>query len=451
MRYIDKDLESIQELRNMLQNAQTSFVQLNELNQVELDLYSGRFIKAVCNDLSGLVSQYVEATNYGNTEDEFQLCSEFLQRFKETIQKETFVGMVEGDANDKFIEIGVPIGTVVVLLPTHPSFTLLVNLILLAVKSGNTFVFIANNKNKPEVLKMFRLLVDYIETTEYPKGCLLFVESVTDESIKELFVNSEVSLIINIDSPQYVNKKFRTNTPLIYGGGTSIPVFIDHTAEIEKAVEDVIHSRSFDNGILPGSEQFLVTEEAITDRIKALMESHGAYIMSSNDEKKLINFLTLSEKNIVDNYIGKSATWIAESSDIDVPKTTRLLVSVQNYMTDDNFFNRKLSCPILAIYMEPDWILACKKCMSILNELHLGHTLTIHSRDGEVIKEFAIQKAVGRMVVNAPTSCGATGITANFPPSLILGGGTTGRGNSVSNITPRELTYIRRVGFSLKD
>jgi acyl-CoA reductase-like NAD-dependent aldehyde dehydrogenase len=449
MRYIDKDLSSIQEIRNLLQNAKASFVQLEKLDQKDLDVCSENFIAALQGNIEDLAKKFAEESNYGLETDERLLCSEFLKQFKKTIQTKAYVGLIKGSADEGMLEIGVSLGVVAALLPTHPTLTLLVNLMLLAMKSGNALVLIPNKRYKTSNVQILKKLIHLAETSGFPEGSIAFVETVSNKAVKELLASPLASLIVNIGCPEYINDDFRTNTPLIYGGVASGPVFIEHTANIERAVKDVIFSRSFDNGIMPGAEQFLVTENAIATEVTGFMEKNGAYIMTSEDEQKLISFLNISKKNIVDNYIGKSAVWIAQKSGFQVPADTKVLVSLQKYMCGDGFFDHKLTCPIIAVYLEPDWTLACKKCMSFLAELKLGHTLTIHSGDWAVIKEFAMQKAVGRIVVNSPTVYAATGISSNFPLSMILGGRTTGRGQSAANITPKDWTYTRCVGFAM--
>ena len=450
MRYIDKDLDSIQETRNLLLNAQMSFVQLQNLSQSDLNDYSVSFMKQIKENADSYISDFIVGNDYGVESDEKFLCHQFLQRFNETLQKESYVGIIGGNTEEQIIEIGAPLGVVAVLLPTHPTFTLLINLILLAMKSGNVLVVIANKLSKPSTIDGFKKLIALSEASGYPEGGISIAETVSDAGISELLRSDKASLIVNIGCPEYISDRFRTNTPVIYGGDASGPVFIERTADIDKAVKDVIHSRSFQNGILPGAEQFLVTENAIDNQIKETLKRNGAYLLNEKDTQKLIAFLEKSKKNITSNYIGKSALWLAKMAGISVPETTKVLVSVQDYMNDEDFFNQKLLCPIIVVYLEPDWTLACVKCMSILAELKMGHTLTIHSKDWKVIREFALVKSVGRIVVNAPTVCVATGIVSNLPTSLILGGITTGRGYSSENITPRHWTYTRRVGFELE-
>ncbi|HEM3177757.1 TPA: aldehyde dehydrogenase family protein [Streptococcus suis] len=451
MRYIDKDLESIQEIRNLLLNGQMSFVHLQKYSQDDLDTISSSFIDFLLAKKDHFVHDFIVGNDYGVEEDELFLCQHFLDEFQQTLQKETYVGIIKGNIQEKSIEIGAPLGVVAVLLPSHPTFTLLVNLFLLALKSGNALIFIAHPQNKEATFKSLKELTQLTEESGYPEGSITTLTTVSDAGIQELLASDKVSLIINIGCSQYISRQFVTNTPLIYGGESSGPVFIERTADVEKAVKDVIHSRSFQNGIMPGAEQFLVTENIIADQIKENMLKYGAYLLNETETHQLREFLKISQRNINGNYVGKSAVWLAKMAGIKVPDDTTVLVSIQDYMNEEDFLSQQLLCPIIVVYLEPDWTLACVKCMNLLKELKMGHTLTIHSKDWQVIREFSLVKAVGRMVVNAPTVCVATGVVSSFPVSLILGGVTTGRGYSSENITPKHLTYTRRVGFELNN
>lgn len=451
MRYIDKDLDSIQEIRNLLLNAQLSFVQLQKLTPKEFDNYCESFIHKVREGALEAITHFVVGSGYGSVEDECAYCNQFLNRFAQTHQKENFLGMVKGDEDDKVMTIGVSLGVVAVLLPSHPTYSLLVNLLLLALKSGNAMIFVANAQSKKASLEALKQLIHVVEEEGYPQGALTIAETVSDASISELLASDKVALILNIGCPQFISDRFCSNIPTLYGGEASGSVFIERTANVDKAIQNVIVSRSFNHGILPGSEQFLVTEHCIADKIKASMTNHGAYLLNQQETQQLIAFIKVSSKNLTTNYVGQSALWLAKMSGIEVPEKTKVLVSVQDYMSEEDFFNQQLLCPIIVVYCEPDWTLACGKCMSILAELRMGHTLTIHSRNWRVIKEFAMQKAVGRIVVNAPTVTAATGISTAFDPSLVLGGLTTKRGYGSENITPKHLTYIRQVGFSVEE
>ena len=451
MRYIDSDLDSIQEMRNLIQNAQISFLQLQNLEQNELNVYGEKFIDEIEKEADGLIKDFISGNQYGLESDEIFLFHHFLDKFKQTIQQENYIGILEGDIGEKTIEIGAPLGVISVLLPAFPTFTLLVNIILLAMKSGNTMVVVANKHTKEVTIEAFKRLVDLAEQVGYPEGSIGITETISDSSVLELYNSDKVSLIVKIGCPEYINKQFKTTTPLIYGGEGSGPVFVERTADIEKAIEDIIHSRSFDNGILPGSEQFLVTENIIEQEIRDKLTCKGAYILNETECEQLIEFLNRSKNNILCNFAGHSATWLAKMAGFEVPDSTRVLISLQDYINHEDFFNQKLLCPIIVVYLEPDWQMACKKCMSLLAEMKMGHTLTIHSKNWEVIKEFALVKEVGRIVVNSPTVCVATGVMSNLATSLILGGVTTGRGYTSENVTPKHWTYRRQVGFKVEE
>ncbi len=161
MRYIDKDLESIQEIRNLLLNGQMSFVHLEKYSQEDLDAIISIFIKSLQSGMKGYVHDFVAGNDYGVEEDELFLCTHFIKRFGETLQNENYVGIIGGNPKEKCIEIGAPLGVVAVILPSHPTFTLLVNLCLLAMKTGNAMVFIANKRSTKVTLDSLKK-INYI-------------------------------------------------------------------------------------------------------------------------------------------------------------------------------------------------------------------------------------------------------------------------------------------------
>ena len=202
MRYIDSDLGSIQEMRNLIQNAQISFLQLQNLEQNELNVYGEKFIEEIEKEADGLIKDFVSGNQYGLESDEIFLFHHFLDKFKQTIQQENYIGILEGDIGEKTIEIGAPLGVISVLLPAFPTFTLLVNIILLAMKSGNTMVVVANKHTKEVTIEAFKRLVDLAEQVGYPEGSIGITETISDSSVLELYNSDKVSLIVNIGCPE---------------------------------------------------------------------------------------------------------------------------------------------------------------------------------------------------------------------------------------------------------
>ena len=257
--------------------------------------------------------------------------------------------------------------------------------------------------------------------------------------------HESVALVINIGSPAYFNLKIAAK-PMIYGSSGSTPVFIERTADIQQAAEEIISSRAFDNGLLPSAEQFVIAESMIASEVKMQMMQAGAHFMSGDEERQLLAHLYLGSE-INPAFIGKEAKVLADLAGFTVAEETRVLVSEQPYIFDENPFATALQCPILTFYLESDWIHACDKCIQLLKEKQNGHTLAIHSKDQAIIREFALKKPVGRMLVNTGASLAGIGLDSTLPVSLILGGLTTGRGFKAESITARDLRYVREIGY----
>jgi len=134
-----------------------------------------------------------------------------------------------------------------------------------------------------------------------------------------------------------------------------------------------------------------------------------------------------------------------------VPPSVRVLISEQKYVTEDNPYSKEKLCPVLAYFVEDDWRDACEKCIELLLSEHKGHTLVIHSNDGEVIMQFALKKPVARILVNTPAVFGSMGLTTNLFPAMTLGSALTGEGITSDNVSPMNLVYIRKVGYGVRE
>ena len=148
--------------------------------------------------------------------------------------------------------------------------------------------------------------------------------------------------------------------------------------------------------------------------------------------------------------VGRTAAELAKMAGFTVPAGTRVLISQQKYVSEKNPYSREKLCPVLAYYIEDDWMHACEKCIELLLSERNGHTLVIHSNDEEVIEQFALKKPVGRMLVNTPAVFGSMGATANLFPAMILGSGSAGQGITSDNVSPMNLIYIRKVGYGVR-
>jgi acyl-CoA reductase-like NAD-dependent aldehyde dehydrogenase len=172
--------------------------------------------------------------------------------------------------------------------------------------------------------------------------------------------------------------------------------------------------------------------------------------MSEEEAQKLGALFFRPDGSAEPEIVGKSAKKLAERAGFQVPDSTVLLISEQKYVNNANPYSKEKLCPVLAYFIEDDWMHACEKCIELLISERSGHTLVIHSTDEEVIRQFALKKPVGRVLVNTPAIFGSMGATTNLFPAMTLGSGSTGVGITSDNVSPMNLIYIRKVGYGVR-
>ena len=172
--------------------------------------------------------------------------------------------------------------------------------------------------------------------------------------------------------------------------------------------------------------------------------------MSLQEEEALAKVLFSKDGSTHPEMVGKNACFLAKKGGFQVPEGTTILVSEQKYVSEINPYSWEKLCPVVAYYIEDDWMHACEKCIELLITEKNGHSLVIHSRDEEVIRQFALKKPVGRVLVNTPATFGSMGATSNLFPSMTLGSGSQGIGITTDNVSPMNLIYIRKVGYGVR-
>lgn len=248
-----------------------------------------------------------------------------------------------------------------------------------------------------------------------------------------------------------VRAAYSSGNPAIGVGPGNGPAYIEKSADIPLAVKRIFDSKTFDNGTICASEQSIVTESCIKEKVVAEVKKQGGYFLNQEESKKLSGFILRANGTMNPKIVGKSAAVIAEMAGITIPEGTRVLVSEQTEVSKTNPYSREKLCPILAFYTENSWEEACERCMQILYNEGVGHTMTIHSQDKKIIREFALQKPVSRLLVNTPGALGGVGATTNLAPALTLGCGAVGGSATSDNITPLNLINIRRVAYGVKE
>ena len=450
MRIIDHDLLSIQEARILIENAREAQKVLASFSQEKLDEIVECMARTISCHTKELAIMSSDETDYGNWQDKY-IKNRFACEYVPTkLRGMRCVGIINKDESKKIMDIGVPMGVIVSLCPATSPVSTSIYTALVAVKSGNAVVFSPHPRAKNTISKALDILIKAAEECGLPEGALSYLSTVTVSGTEEMMNHKSTSLIINTGVPGMLEAAYKSGKPVIYGGNGNGPAFIERTANIQQAVRDIFVSKTFDNGVVAAAEQSIVVDSCIAEQVSAEVERSGGYFMTEEEAAKLAPLFYFSDGTANPEVVGRTAAELAKMAGFTVPEGTRVLLSQQKYVSEKNPYSREKLCPVLAYYIEDDWMHACEKCIELLLSERNGHTLVIHSNDEKVIEQFALKKPVGRMLVNTPAVFGSMGATAELFPAMILGSGSAGQGITSDNVSPMNLIYVRKVGYGVR-
>jgi acyl-CoA reductase-like NAD-dependent aldehyde dehydrogenase len=232
-------------------------------------------------------------------------------------------------------------------------------------------------------------------------------------------------------------------------GAGNVPAYIERSADIEDAVSKIFRSKTFDNSTICASEQSVVADAVIADKVRASLVAHGGYFLEGEKLEKVKRIMERGNGTMNPEIVGRDAAAIAKVAGIDIPSGTRVLLAAEKGVGPGYPFSKEKLTSLLAFYVVEDWKEACELCFALLKNGGIGHSLAIHSRNEDVIREFGLKKPVSRILVNTPSTQGAVGITTSLFPSFTLGCGAVGGSATSDNVTPLNLLNIRRVAYDL--
>jgi acetaldehyde dehydrogenase (acetylating) len=229
-----------------------------------------------------------------------------------------------------------------------------------------------------------------------------------------------------------------------------VPAYIEKTADIKEAVRDIIASKSFDYGTICASEQSVVVDECIKDEVVEEFKKQGAYFMNEGEIEKLGDVLFTKGHAMNAEFVGRSPKEIAKKAGLNIPNNTSVLIGFQEGVGKDYPLSFEKLTTVLGFYTAKDWVEACDICIRLINNGGIGHSLSIHTEDKDMVLKFAV-KPVFRILVNTPSSLGGVGATTGLAPSFTLGCGAWGGSSTSDNVTPMHLINIKRVAYAIRD
>ena len=447
----DKDLAARQEARALAQTAYTASESLARFSQAQLDAIVEAMAKAFAAEAVGLASMAVKETGFGNVEDKTTKNLFASKGVAEAVRDMKTVGILKECEDKKLWEVGVPLGVIAAIVPsTNPTSTVCYKAII-ALKAGNAIVFSPHPKALCCTQKAVQIVAQAAEAAGAPKGSISCLSIPSLDGCKELMGAKEVRLILATGGPAMVRSAYSSGKPAIGVGAGNGPAYIHHSADVAHALSCIRESKTFDNGTVCASEQSIIVEKTMEEKVREEAKKLGFYFMNPEEANRLAGLLFRPNGALNPEIVGKTAIFLAEKAGFSVPRDTKVLVAREQEAGPTRPYSMEKLCPVLAFFVEENEDAVLKKAMEVLKHEGSGHTFAIHAQDEKVIRKFGLQIPVSRFLVNTPAALGGIGAATGLFPALTLGCGAVGGSSSSNNISPLDLINVRRIAWDTRD
>ncbi len=443
----DRDLASIAEARALARRARQAQMEIAELSQERIDAIVDAMAAAVAPQCEALAKLAVEETGYGVVADKVQKNQFSADRVYRFIRPMKTVGVLQRLDDRKIIEIAEPFGVVAAIVPsTNPTSTAIYK-ILISLKARCAIVISPHPSAVRCITRVAEIMNEAARSAGAPEGSINWMTTVTLEGTQELMKSRDVAVILATGGMGLVRAAYSSGKPAYGVGPGNAPCYVEGSADIRKAASDIIVGKTFDHGLLCSSPNSVVVDNGIAEELKRELVQQGAYFLNAGEIDAVAKILVTPQRLPNPALVGRPATYIAEKAGISVPSTTCVLVAPLAGVGRDFPLSIEKLCPVLSWYVVPDWRAGCERCKEILRYGGMGHTMSIHSRNDQIILEFGLKKPAFRIVVNTPTTHGSVGMTTGLDPAMTLGCGGSGGNITSDNISPKHLLNIKRVAY----
>lgn len=447
----DRDLISIQEARNLVELADEAQKIYRELDQRAVDQAVAAVAAATEAQAVKLAKMAHEETGFGKWPDKVVKNLFASQKVYEYIKPLKTVGLIREDHENKIFEVGVPVGLVAALIPsTNPTSTVIFKA-LISLKAGCAVIFSPHPSAKNCIIETVKIIRSVLGEMGLPKNLVTCLTMPTKEATHTLMTHPKMNIILATGGNAMVHAAYSSGTPALGVGPGNGPSFIERSADIPLAVKRIFDSKTFDYGTICSTEQSIITEAPIRQAVMEEVQKQGGYFLPPGDSEKLEKILMGPGGTMNAKLVGRPPEYIAQMAGISIPEGTRVLLGEETRVGDKYPYSKEKLMPVLGFYVEDNWEKACLRCIEILSLEGAGHTMSIHSQDEKVIREFGLKKPVSRLIVNSPAALAAIGATTGLLPSLTLGCGAVGHNSTSDNVGPLNLINIRRVAYGLRE
>ncbi len=449
MENMDYDLRSIQEVRNLARLGQVAQDRLFNYTDDQIDRIIRNMVRVAEENAVMLAKMAVEETGFGKYEDKTYKNHMASTILYESIKDMKCSGIISEDPINRTMDVADPVGLVMGIVPsTNPTSTVIYKSII-AIKARNAIVFSPHPSALKCTVKAAELMLEAAVAAGAPANVIGCITMPTMPATNELMKSKEVKLILATGGPGMVRAAYSCGKPAIGVGAGNSPAYIERTADVKKAVTNIMASKTFDYGTICASEQSIVCEECNKDAVVAEFQRQGGYFMTEEETAKVCKLLFKKGNAMNAKFVARSAQVIADAAGITIPAGTRLLIGAQGGVGEGYPLSYEKLTSVIAFYVVKDWHEACSLSIELLQN-GIGHTMSLHTEDRNIVLEFS-RKPASRILVNTGSALGGTGASTALPPAFTLGCGTLG-GSSVSeNVTPMHLVNIKKVAYGIKD
>ena len=447
---LDNDLLSIQEVRTKVELAYAAWQKYRRFTQEQVDNIVEAMAAAARAHAQRVAVLAVEETGYGNAPDKLAknlLSADLLPR---TIRGMRTIGVLKEIPEQKIVEIASPMGVVAAILPTTNPTSTAIYKVIIALKSGNAIVVSPHPRAKRCTCEIVAVMTEAAVRAGAPEGVIQCIGEPTIEATNALMKHKRTGVILSTGGSAIVRAAYSSGKPAFGVGPGNVPVLVDTSADIARAVDGVVRGKTFDYGTICSSEQAIVAERSLRDQIIAELKVRKAFLCSTEQGKALARVLLTPQFTVNPDCVGQAAPIIARKAGIDVPPNTSVLVAEIEGVGKEHPLSAEKLSPVLSLLFVESFEAAIVACQAILRFGGLGHTCAIYATDDTRIREYAMRMPAFRVLANTPTPQGATGITTNVFPAMTLGCGAVAGNITSDNIGPQHLINIKRLAYYVR-
>lgn len=442
-----EDIDSVEKLTQMLEKVKKAQTEFAKFSQEQVDKIFQAAAIAANQARIPLAKMAVEETGMGIVEDKVIKNHYAAEYIYNKYKNEKTCGIVEEDKNYGIKKIAEPIGVIAAVIPTTNPTSTAIFKTLISLKTRNGIIISPHPRAKKSTIEAAKIILDAAVKAGAPENIIGWIDVPSLELTNMLMQSADI--ILATGGPGMVKSAYSSGKPALGVGAGNTPAIIDESANIVLAVNSIIHSKTFDNGMICASEQSVIIDKKIYSAVKDEFIKRGCYILNEEEIEKVRKTIIINGA-LNAKIVGQSAYTIAKLAEVDVPQNTKILIGeVESVDLSEEFAHEKLS-PVLAMYKANDFEDGLEKAYQLIEDGGIGHTSSLYVNtvsEQEKIEKFYNKMRTCRVLINTPSSQGGIGDLYNFKlaPSLTLGCGTWG-GNSVSeNVGIKHLINIKTV------